>query len=160
MAMNNLLNQYRLSARAEGLSPKTIDHVCRVVGFFEDFLGGIDDVRKVSADDLRRFIVALQLRPRYSGIRQGDGRSLSATSINTYARWDKKEIPEDIRIESLTDEQTRDLNRLKDWLYHQRVKARLERGKAERKEKREEAEAKRKEEQPVLFKFKIYLLAE
>ena len=71
----------------------------------------------------------------------------------TYARWDKSEIPEDIRIESLTDEQMRDLNRLKEWLYHQRVKARLERDRAERREKREEAEVKRELEQPALFKF-------
>ena len=71
----------------------------------------------------------------------------------TYARWNKNEIPEDIRVESLTNEQMRDLNRLKDWLYRQRIKARLERDKAERREKREEAEVKRQEEQPVLFKF-------
>ena len=71
----------------------------------------------------------------------------------TYAKWNKSEIPEDIRIESLTDEQMRDLNRLKEWLYHQRVKARLERDRAERREKREEAEVKRELEQPALFKF-------
>ena len=71
----------------------------------------------------------------------------------TYARWNKKEMPDDIRIESLTDEQMRDLNRLKEWLYQQRVKARLERDRSERREKREEAEAKRQAEQPALFMF-------
>jgi CO dehydrogenase/acetyl-CoA synthase beta subunit len=74
----------------------------------------------------------------------------------TYARWNKNEIPEDIRITSLNDEQMRDLNRLKDWLYRQRIKTRLEKDRAERREKREEreeAEVKRQAEQPVLFKF-------
>ena len=63
------------------------------------------------------------------------------------------QVPDDIRVESLTDEQARDLNRFKDWLYHQRIKARLERDKAERREKREEAEAQREAERPALFTF-------
>ena len=71
----------------------------------------------------------------------------------TYARWNKSEIPEDISVESLTNEQMRDLNRLKEWLYRQRVKARLERDRAEQREKREEAKAKRELEQPALFNF-------
>ena len=71
----------------------------------------------------------------------------------TYARWNKKEIPEDIRVISLNDEQMRDLNRLKEWLYQQRIKARLERDRAERREKREGVKAKRELEQPALFNF-------
>jgi hypothetical protein len=71
----------------------------------------------------------------------------------TYARWNKSEIPEDIRVITLHDEQMRDLNRLKDWLYRQRIKARLERDRSERREKIEEAEAKRELEQPALFNF-------
>jgi len=71
----------------------------------------------------------------------------------TYAKWNKNQIPENIRVESLTDEQMRDLNRLKEWLYRQRIKARMEMDRAERREKREEAEAKRQAEQPALFKF-------
>ena len=31
----------------------------------------------------------------------------------TYTRWKKTEMPEDIRVESLNDDQMRDLNRLK-----------------------------------------------
>ena len=71
----------------------------------------------------------------------------------TYARWNKNKIPEDIRLESLTDGQMRDLNRLKEWLYRQRIKARMEMDRAERREKREEAEVKRELEQPALFNF-------
>ena len=38
-------------------------------------------------------------------------------AAKTYRRWGRNEVPEDIRVESLADEQMRDLNRLKDWLY-------------------------------------------
>ena len=68
-----------------------------------------------------------------------------------YSRWKKTEMPEDIRVESLRDGQLRDLNRLKDWLYRQRVKVRQERARGERQEQREEAAAERKLEQPALF---------
>ncbi|TES87051.1 hypothetical protein E3J95_00420, partial [Candidatus Aerophobetes bacterium] len=71
----------------------------------------------------------------------------------TYTRWKKTEMPEDIRVESLNDDQMRDLNRLKAWLYHKRTTVRLERGRAERRQKREEEAARRKEEQPALFDF-------
>jgi hypothetical protein len=46
-----------------------------------------------------------------------------------------------------------ELNRLKAWIYRQRVRNRLESDRAERREKREEAEAQREVEQPALFKF-------
>jgi len=44
-----------------------------------------------------------------------------------------------------------ELKRLKEWLYHQRVKARQERDRADRRFEREETEAQRKAEQPELF---------
>jgi site-specific recombinase XerD len=87
MSVDNLLTKYSLNAKAEGLSQQTITHVKRAVGFFDQFLGGIPDVRKVSADDLRRFIVALQQKPRWAGGPQkSNGQSISGTSINTYCR--------------------------------------------------------------------------
>jgi hypothetical protein len=42
----------------------------------------------------------------------------------TYKRWQKSEMPDDIRVESLTSQQTADLNRLKEWLYRRRTTAR------------------------------------
>ncbi len=51
MSMDNLLTRYELIARAEGASPKTIDHVKLAVRLFTNFLGGIQDVRKVPADN-------------------------------------------------------------------------------------------------------------
>ena len=72
----------------------------------------------------------------------------------TYSRWNNKnQVPEDIRVESITDDQTRDLNRLKEWLYHKRTTVRLDRERAERRQKKEEEAAQRKAEQPALFTF-------
>jgi hypothetical protein len=62
-------------------------------------------------------------------------------------------MPEDIRVDQLSDYQMGELNRLKTWLYGQRVRARTEKDRVERREKKEEQEAKKKEEQPALFKF-------
>jgi hypothetical protein len=74
-----------------------------------------------------------------------------------YKGWRSKdsgvEFPEDIRVESLTKEQENDLNRLKEWIYKKRVQARLDKGRAERRQKREEETAQRKAEQPALFEF-------
>jgi hypothetical protein len=74
-------------------------------------------------------------------------------ATKTYARHKGGEVPEDIRVESLDDYQMGELRRLKDWLYHQRVKVRQERDRADRRLEREEAEGQRKAEQPALFQF-------
>ncbi|GAI38551.1 unnamed protein product [marine sediment metagenome] len=71
----------------------------------------------------------------------------------TYTRWKKTEMPEDIRVDSLRDDQVSDLNRLKEWLYRKQTSIRLDRDRAERREKKEEEAAKRKAEQPALFDF-------
>ncbi len=71
----------------------------------------------------------------------------------TYTRWKTTEIPEDIRVESLRDDQIMDLNRLKVWLYQKRTQVRLDRDRAERRQKREEDAAWKKAEQPALFTF-------
>jgi len=71
----------------------------------------------------------------------------------TYTRWNKTEMPEDIRVESITDGQMRDLNRLKEWLYRKRITVRPERDRAERREQKEEEAARRTAEQPALFEF-------
>jgi len=71
----------------------------------------------------------------------------------TYSRWRKNEVPDDIRVESLNDYQLEELNRLKGWLYQQRVKARQERDRADRRREREQARTQREIEQPVLLEF-------
>lgn len=71
----------------------------------------------------------------------------------SYKRWNKGEMPADIAVDSISDYQIGELNRLKSWLYLQRVKARQEKDRAERREKKEEQQTQRKEEQPALFDF-------
>jgi len=71
----------------------------------------------------------------------------------TYKRWNKGEMPADIAVDSISDYQMGELNRLKAWLYRQRMKARTEKDIAQRKQNREEAEMVKKAERPVLFEF-------
>lgn len=71
----------------------------------------------------------------------------------TYTRWKKSEMPDDIRVESLNEEQMRDLSRLKEWLYRRRTQARQDRDRMERREKREEEAARREVAQPAFFGF-------
>ena len=52
------------------------------------------------------------------------------------------QIPEDIKVESLTDGQMRDLGELKGWIYEHRVKVRQERRRAERRQVKAEAAAR------------------
>jgi len=74
-------------------------------------------------------------------------------ATQTHKRWEKGKMPVDISVESINDYQMGELNRLKSWLYRQRVKTRQEKDRAERRQKKEEAEAQRGEEQMTLFKF-------
>ena len=71
----------------------------------------------------------------------------------TYTRWKKNEMPEDIRVESLRDDQVQDLNRLKEWLYRKRTEIREDRDRAGRRQKREQEAAAREAAQPALFDF-------
>ena len=70
-----------------------------------------------------------------------------------HSRWTKGDMPEDIRVESLTTNQTRELNRLKEWLYRKRTQARQDGDRFERRERKEEEAARREAEQPALFGF-------
>ncbi len=78
-------------------------------------------------------------------------------ATKVYEKWRTKEsgvtMPEDIRVESLNDDQMRDLNRLKAWLYQKRTTVREDRDRAERRQKKQEEAARRKAEQPALFDF-------
>jgi len=74
-------------------------------------------------------------------------------ATQTYRRWGKNEMPSDIAVDKLDDEQVRDLNRLKEWIYRQRTRVREECDRAERRQKKEEEAASKKGEQPALFKF-------
>ena len=62
-------------------------------------------------------------------------------------------MPTDIRVESLDDGQMRDLNRLKDWIYQTRTRARQEKDRAERRQRRQDEAARKEELQPKMFDF-------
>jgi len=49
-------------------------------------LGGINDVSTITADDLRRFIVALKSRTAWENSPKSKGRRLSPVTVNTYVR--------------------------------------------------------------------------
>jgi len=70
----------------------------------------------------------------------------------TYKRWEKGEIPADIVMDSISDYQMKELNRLKAWLYRQRITARMEKDRVERRQKREVAKTQQEAEQPALFR--------
>jgi len=71
----------------------------------------------------------------------------------TYKRWNKGEMPADIAVDSISDYQMGELNRLKSWLYHQRIKARQEKDRAQQRQEKEKVEMAKKAERPVLFEF-------
>ena len=74
-------------------------------------------------------------------------------ATQTYRRWGKNEMPGDIAVDKLDNEQVRDLQRLKGWIHRQRTKIRLERDRAERRQKAEAAKAELEMMQPSLFEF-------
>jgi hypothetical protein len=57
-------------------------------------------------------------------------------------RHKQTEIPEDIKVESLSEYQMQHLNELKDWIYERRIKARKERQKAEKAQAMAQIEAR------------------
>lgn len=77
--------------------------------------------------------------------------------VNKVSAMHRKDItiPEDVRVDTLNEEQMRDLRQLKDWIYKKRVARRLERDRAGRRERRkvevEKAEEKKKEQ--LVFQF-------
>lgn len=74
-------------------------------------------------------------------------------AAKVYGRWGKSEMPEDIKVESLRDDQMTDLNRLKNWLYQQRVRARLERDRAERRRNADAVKVEMEVMQRSMFDF-------
>ena len=70
MDLNTVIKKYDLSARAEGLSEKTVKHTMNSLKYFDWFLDGISDVSQVTADDLKRFIVDLRGRKCWATYRR------------------------------------------------------------------------------------------
>jgi len=80
------LDRYELDARARGISQSNITHVKGIVVLFIGFLGTVDDVRRIGADDFRRYLASLRDRHAWQGSAKQSQNKLTGTSINTYAR--------------------------------------------------------------------------
>jgi integrase/recombinase XerD len=80
------LARYTVDARAQNFSPRTVDKMQLGLRLFDEFLGGIGDVRRVTGDDLRRFILALQHRTRWQGTSQAKPQRLADETTRTYAQ--------------------------------------------------------------------------
>ena len=89
MTLSDALAAYRICARAEGRSPKTIHWIMSSVTYFSEFLGPEQqEVASITIQDFRRFIIALQQTWKYRRhpYTKPQPEKLSAQSIQTYAR--------------------------------------------------------------------------
>jgi integrase/recombinase XerD len=85
-SLQTQIDHYTLDARAQNCSPKTLAKIELGLRLFNDFMGGISDVRRVTGDDLRRYILDLQKRTRWQGREQADQSRLADETVRTYAR--------------------------------------------------------------------------
>jgi site-specific recombinase XerD len=86
--ISEALAAYRISARAEGKSPKTIRWIEFSMRYFAEYLGGDQDITAITGDDLKRFIIALQQsrRLRNHPYAKPQPQNLSPETVQTYAR--------------------------------------------------------------------------
>ena len=81
-------NLYRQFATAEGKSQRTIESYIDDTTAFIKFLGGCHDIRAITEDDLRRYILHLQQQLRYAShpTIKNHERLLSEDTIASYVR--------------------------------------------------------------------------
>ena len=91
MEANNLgdfISIYKKFAQAENISPRTIEATTSIAAKFDSFLGGNTNPHDITTDDLRRYILYLQERCKWSGhptIKQDHGK-LSPNTIAHHVR--------------------------------------------------------------------------
>ena len=71
----------------------------------------------------------------------------------TNKQWNQVEMPDDIAVNEISNYQMEKLEGLKDWIYQQRIRARIDTDRAERRQNREEEKVQSKREQPAMFEF-------
>jgi len=89
MTLQDALVAYKTYARAEGKSPKTVSWITDSAGYFADFLGPeCQDIASITGNDLRRFIIALQGKHKFSNhiYNKPQQAKLSPQSVDTYCR--------------------------------------------------------------------------
>lgn len=80
--LSDAINAYKICAKAENRSVHTIAWMCRVGGYFSEFLDDTS-LEKIGANDLRRFIIALQQKQIFNNHQQ---KTLSPQSVKSYIR--------------------------------------------------------------------------
>lgn len=91
LSLGKLLEGYRLTAQSEGKSPNTIAIIEASLGYLSEFLAAgnlSDDVKDIGVEELRRFIIYLQERPRFANhpFTPPQEGHLSGHTINGYLR--------------------------------------------------------------------------
>jgi len=87
MTLSEALTAYRICAKAEGKSARTIDWVTDSVRYFAAFAGDIPP-EKLTASHLRQFIIALQQKRAFSShpYTKAQDRALSPETVASYVR--------------------------------------------------------------------------
>jgi site-specific recombinase XerD len=82
------LQAYRIFAQASGHSKRTIQWITSSVRYFAESLGDKHDVLKVTANDLRRFVISWGQRPKFTEhpYTKAQNENISPVSVQTYAR--------------------------------------------------------------------------
>ena len=83
-SLSAAVNTYKVIARAEAKSERTIQWVSDSTEYFRRFLGRDPPLEEITAQDMRRWIAALQHRVKWGG-RQGSG-TLSPRSVRLYVQ--------------------------------------------------------------------------
>ncbi len=86
--LGHFISVYKRFAAAENKSDRTIEAVTNAVNKFDSFLGGNSNPKDIQADDLRRYILHLQERPKWSGhptIKQNHS-NLSSNTVAHHVR--------------------------------------------------------------------------
>ena len=86
--LRDALSEYKMIARGENKSERTIEWVCDSTRYLNDFLGDEIELEAITPHDLRRWVAALRERPRYSAhpSTPASTKKLGASSINAYVR--------------------------------------------------------------------------
>jgi site-specific recombinase XerD len=89
--LDRLLDGYRLTAKSEGRSSKTISWVTSALNYFVRFLTENDlsiDIAHITSTEIKRYVVHLQQQPRYSShpFTPEQPELLSEASVNSYIR--------------------------------------------------------------------------
>ena len=86
--LSDAVTAYRICAKAEAKSPKTIEWITSSVHYFMNFLGGDPDISSITTNDLRRFVLALQETCKWKDHPRHKPQAvkLSPQTVETYAR--------------------------------------------------------------------------